>query len=444
MPEAGLLTEVRWEWDGTEVTADAALGASTFTVLDPEAIAVGDSIWFGETGPHKVTALDEETGLVTVSPALTEALEESDPVVPDVGGQPARVWIAEVVLADSETPVEVMLSTSEVLILPEGMYDPPAAIILSDDLDRVVDLPGQYPMVDATVIDPDTVTPVVMGDWGVTPQSEFEANVAAVEADFTDVYTTIQNGDSANAQAIDDAVDDFNAGLATKSKHTLSANAPTTSSAGNAGDVWEQHKAGNTTKIIGRWRLMNSASPYSWSPMNLDATYIPLLDIGSGTFGDLSGERLVANTVGVSKLIVSDMTNHAQTGSFESAALRAEFPAPPYWSYGTVTRPDGTFGVVVENPAAGDTKMRVGKDFPVKEGESYLLSGEGIRTTTASAYACLELRIADKDGNWLTDLRTTDTSVAAGSGAAPARGESDQPERQQQQRPRRIHRRRIQ
>jgi hypothetical protein len=83
MAESGLLLEVRWEWDGTEVTAAASLGASAVTVLDVSKVAVSDVIWVGSAS-YAVTGVEGD--VVSFAPALAEAVKEGEPVVPDVGG----------------------------------------------------------------------------------------------------------------------------------------------------------------------------------------------------------------------------------------------------------------------------------------------------------------------------------------------------------------------
>lgn len=163
-----------------------------------------------------------------------------------------------------------------------------------------------------------------IGSSGVSaPGIAHQASVDAIEAEVQATIDLVNSGQSETSQRIDeavadylakygtvdakidDAVADFTAGLATKSKHTLSPNAPG-ATANNVGDVWEQHKVADATKIVARYRGQGGTS---WLPMNLDATYIPLLDIGSGTFGDLSGSRIAARSIGVEKLVVTDWTN---------------------------------------------------------------------------------------------------------------------------------------
>jgi hypothetical protein len=146
MAESGLLTAVRWEWDGTELTSDAAVNATQVIVKDQFTLFPDRVIYIGGTGPYTITGIVDTT--VTLSPPLLVAMEDGEPVVPDSGGGPGKVWIAEVLLLDAEEPIEVMLVTKDLTVLPEGEYDPPKAILLSDDLERVLDTPGSTPILD--------------------------------------------------------------------------------------------------------------------------------------------------------------------------------------------------------------------------------------------------------------------------------------------------------
>jgi hypothetical protein len=152
MAESGLLLEVRWEWDGTEVTAAASLGASAVTVLDVSKVAVSDVIWVGSAS-YAVTGVEGD--VVSFAPALAEAVKEGEPVVPDVGGGPGQVWLADVLLPDADQPIEVPLTVHDLAVMSEGTYDPPRAITLSDDLQSVIDLPGSLPVVPGEFVNPD-------------------------------------------------------------------------------------------------------------------------------------------------------------------------------------------------------------------------------------------------------------------------------------------------
>ena len=165
----GLLTEVRWEWDGTELSADALLGDTLLPVLEPTAISIDELVWIDFTGPYTVTDVDEENDTITIEPGLTEDCEEGIEVVPDIGGQPAQVWVAEVVLPDADSPIEVPLTIKDLSVMPEQVYDPPVAIVITPDLRSVVDLPGSIPVVDGNYIPPDSI-PLPETSDGFSPE----------------------------------------------------------------------------------------------------------------------------------------------------------------------------------------------------------------------------------------------------------------------------------
>lgn len=145
----GLLTDVRWQWAGTETNAALLVGDATVTVINPFAVSVDTEVWIAGSGPYEVTDVDIDTGVVTFDPVFAPGdgldVEEGESVVPDVGGRPSQVWVAEVILDDSDTPVEVPLTIHDLSVMPEGQYDPPRTVLLQDDLQGVVDLPGSLP-----------------------------------------------------------------------------------------------------------------------------------------------------------------------------------------------------------------------------------------------------------------------------------------------------------
>jgi hypothetical protein len=155
----GLLTDVRWEWTGTEVTTNLITGTTVLPVLDPEAITEGENVWIAETGPYEILDADVDASTFTITPGLEIDVDAQTEVATDIGGQPGRAWICEVVLADADVPVEVPLTVHDLAVMPEGTYDPPVVIVLSDDLERVENLPGSLPVVDGVYILPDSLPP---------------------------------------------------------------------------------------------------------------------------------------------------------------------------------------------------------------------------------------------------------------------------------------------
>ena len=90
---------------------------------------------------------------------------------------------------------------------------------------------------------------------------------------------------------------------------TTSTSNPPGTYTGASGDKWEKYTAG---ALVAVWKW-NGAG---WDALTIDPTYIPQIDIGLGTFGSLSGDRLAAQSVLASKLAVTDWRNYAVDGDF--------------------------------------------------------------------------------------------------------------------------------
>ncbi len=153
----GLLTDVRWEWTGTEVVTGLLAGTTVLPVLDPEAITAGENVWIASSGPYQIVSADVDAETLTISPGLQFDIDTGTEVATDIGGQPGRAWVCEVVLADSDTPIEVPLTVHDLAVMPEGVYDPPVGIVLSDDLERVENLPGSLPVISGEYIPPESL-----------------------------------------------------------------------------------------------------------------------------------------------------------------------------------------------------------------------------------------------------------------------------------------------
>lgn len=79
------------------------------------------------------------------------------------------------------------------------------------------------------------------------------------------------------------------------------------------GDIWQQWSSMAVNgRLLAAWRWSGSA----WVKTLLDETYIPLLNIGAGTYGSLKGDRLVANSVSTKSLVVGDFTNLIEDEDF--------------------------------------------------------------------------------------------------------------------------------
>ena len=103
-------------------------------------------------------------------------------------------------------------------------------------------------------------------------------------------------------EALESDLQDVQTSVDGKNKITWDPAAPPSVYSGPAGDTWYR-TSGND--IIGFWKWTGSA----WVAQMLAATTIPLIDIGTGTFGTMSGSRLAAKTVTADQLLIGSEAN---------------------------------------------------------------------------------------------------------------------------------------
>ena len=96
----------------------------------------------------------------------------------------------------------------------------------------------------------------------------------------------------------DYTIDEVRPSIDAKNSITTSSSNPPAEWGGSAGDRWEKYAAG---KMVASWSWDGS----TWQSTPLDPTYIPQIDIGSGTFGSLAGSRLDAASVNAEKVTIS-------------------------------------------------------------------------------------------------------------------------------------------
>lgn len=74
------------------------------------------------------------------------------------------------------------------------------------------------------------------------------------------------------------------------------------------GDTWFKHETADVSSPVLEWYRWSTADN-AWKLQEFDETFLPQVNIGTGTYGNMSGVRLEAGTIEVTKLAVSDFTN---------------------------------------------------------------------------------------------------------------------------------------
>lgn len=168
-----------------------------------------------------------------------------------------------------------------------------------------------------------------------------------------------------------------------------------------SGDIWQKWTtlaAGG--KLLKSWRWDGAV----WVAELMDATYLPLVDIGAGTFNDLNGDRLVANSVAARAILVGDFQNFAIGSDFEDPdALPWTLPAEHTIS--TVQKKFGTSSLRMAPGAAGVEQSVFNGDLRVKEGEVYYFKFHAYADATFNGTASgSKLRIGDQANTYITAL----------------------------------------
>lgn len=352
---------------GTEASVDVPYGPYE------DAVSIGE---FGRrSASFTIQALVEDE--LAIEAYAADILARSATAI--ARARSARVPIRET--SDLDLVRDVDLNTLVTVVLPDGVESQDLRVVgightITSRGGWVLELTFAQPQSVAVALStpgtgisevpPGSITPTELDPVLADEITAHGEAVDAIEDDIAAANAEAGSGGSTIATAIAKRAADFNAGLATKSEHTLSPDPPG-AAANNAGDVWEQHAAGDATSIIGRWRGMGGTA---WSPMNLDATYIPLIDIGSGTFGDLHGTRLSAESVGVRELVVSDLNNYVENPGAETGTT------DPHVAYSEAIWTTATF------PKRSGLRGFQGV-LPTRTGTAYVLAANGTRTDTA-------------------------------------------------------------
>lgn len=174
MSEYGKLREVQRVLRSTSLTSAASISDTELEVdsagdFDEEfgGVLRLNGVDLAYTGVVNGT-LENDSDFIQLAEPLTAAADEDDEVVPVVGGQVVEDWYAMVDMGGGP-PVAVPLTLVQRTVMAEGPYEP-TPVVVSEDLQRVEDLPGRPPTASARVAfwNTDAVTVTEPGDVSLT------------------------------------------------------------------------------------------------------------------------------------------------------------------------------------------------------------------------------------------------------------------------------------
>lgn len=144
-----------WEPLGSELVADVAAGSLVLPVewtgqfdddVDGGALSLN-----GDTYTYSAGAIDEtvDPPTITLDSVTLAAATEGDAVTAVSGGQQRTDLVLHVSCGGGDD-VEVVVPFNDRDLWPEGEYAEPVQVMLSDDLERIEDVPGRVPARDQT------------------------------------------------------------------------------------------------------------------------------------------------------------------------------------------------------------------------------------------------------------------------------------------------------
>lgn len=146
----GWVMRAYWEDRGSELVADAAIDDTVLAVEhvgefddDPDDMPTG--MWLELNGVQlPYVAVDEDADTITLANPLPFAASVDDKVSVVSGGQIMRDYMVDVDLGSGD-PAEVVIPFGDRDLWPEGDYASPVQVLLSNDLERIEEVPGRTP-----------------------------------------------------------------------------------------------------------------------------------------------------------------------------------------------------------------------------------------------------------------------------------------------------------
>lgn len=150
-PVNGLVDSVQRVPRGSELVTAAASTSTTLFLDSVEDFdnAGGDLEINGVRYEYVSSDLDLDS--ILLATGLTAAGAVGDSVFPVSGGQIEVDYIAYVSMGDGD-PAEVVIPFGERPLWPEGVYPDPVPVVLSSDLENIVDVSGRVPVIEGTVV----------------------------------------------------------------------------------------------------------------------------------------------------------------------------------------------------------------------------------------------------------------------------------------------------
>lgn len=137
---------------GSELVADVAANVTTLTVDDTTDYDDDGGTVSVNGQVVEFVGVDEDAGTISLVSPLAAAATVGDRVFVMGGGQVLYRHTLVASCGDGD-PAEPVVPFEQRAMWPEGDYDEAVQVLLSDDLERIVSVPGATPRIDSSYID---------------------------------------------------------------------------------------------------------------------------------------------------------------------------------------------------------------------------------------------------------------------------------------------------
>lgn len=182
-----------------------------------------------------------------------------------------------------------------------------------------------------------------------------------------------------------------------------------------AGDIWHQWStlSGSEGRLLATWRWTGSA----WAKTQLDEKYIPLLDIGSGTYGLMRGDRLESFTVTTEKLLVGNLSNLVADPALTlpvGVAYTSVVGSDSSWSIVDTTGLPGRALTMKATSSTGQHRLKSRERAQVNPGEKYAIAARARVTLTSGARPLIRLVWRTATGTFISNSGSVNLGSASG------------------------------
>ena len=182
------------------------------------------------------------------------------------------------------------------------------------------------------------------------------------------------------------------------------------------GDVWFQHSTSDISSPVLAWYTRKDGA---WKPQTYSESFLPAVNIGTGTYGSLSGLRLEAKSVRASSLLISSTDNLIEEPDFTAEGQAWDRPLDFTQILPTASRSGGP-ALRISGTTDAVLITNIDNKFTVDPGSGFrgMVSAKSSEPLTAGAIM-MYVRCFDSADNIIDDILIADLTLPEGQTEIP-------------------------